>query len=479
MKRNLEPDRLLSVSPASARVACFDGWGCSLAWWANQFGTQARGATLTDAAFGRKTVTLNGDRLPGLGLRVVRYNVGGGGGGATLDGRGEKRSPKMPLFKDIRGFWRDDRSENPASASWDWSVDAGQRAVLKRAVKLGANRIEFFSDAPLWWMSANRSTAGSDDGGDNLRPGFEARHAAYLATVARYARERWGVPVAYVEPFNEPSAYWWKFPGGQEGCHFTGVTQDAVIRALRSRLDRESLHRVTVSASDENDVDTARRSWTGLSAAARKAVGKVNAHGYYGLEAYRGTGRARLRDTVRAEGKKLWMSEYGDPDGSGATLAETIVRDFTELQPDAWVYWQPFDSGGWGMVASNPGDDWIGNANRKYYVFAQFARHLSQGMAILESADSRAIVGYDRRAKKLAAIIYNPGSSAQRVRLDLSAFRRVRGSATGFATTMKPGGDVPDLRYQPISAPLLSAGKTLEYSVPPNSVVSVDIRGVY
>ena len=46
-----------------------------------------------------------------------------------------------------------------------------------------------------------------------------------LAAVARYSADHWGIKFDSVEPFNEPSADWWKYPNRQEGCHFDVATQ--------------------------------------------------------------------------------------------------------------------------------------------------------------------------------------------------------------------------------------------------------------
>ena len=48
----------------------WEGWGTSLCWWANRIGYNK---TLTD-----KSAQLFFDAKKGLGLNIMRYNVGGG-----------------------------------------------------------------------------------------------------------------------------------------------------------------------------------------------------------------------------------------------------------------------------------------------------------------------------------------------------------------------------------------------------------------
>jgi galactan endo-1,6-beta-galactosidase len=211
----------------------WEGFGASLAWWANQFGARD---DLADTAFTTRTVRLATDsgtyNVPGLGLNIARYNIGGTSN-APAGGAHADIPATMPAFKQIQGFWLDWTSDDPASASFDWNVDATQRAMLKKAAARGADRIEASSDAPMWWMLYNHSTAGSATGGDNLQSWNYQAFAKYLATVARYARDNWGVDFETVEAFNEPSAWWWKYPSSQEGCHFDIATQKQILAYLR------------------------------------------------------------------------------------------------------------------------------------------------------------------------------------------------------------------------------------------------------
>ena len=142
-------DYTTKISPAEVRTASFDGWGCSLAWWANQFGDSTQADTLADICFTTKTVGWQNTLLPGLGLNIVRYNVGGGGGGASIGGSKEQVSPNMPNFKNIMGYWLDWYNNDPSSQSWDWNRDLNQRKMLFRAKARGVNLVELFSDSPL------------------------------------------------------------------------------------------------------------------------------------------------------------------------------------------------------------------------------------------------------------------------------------------------------------------------------------------
>src|SRR5690349_3906572 len=57
----------------------WEGWGCSLAWWGNGVGGSDYERLYADLLFTQGTVSVLGQELPGLGMNIVRYNVGGGG----------------------------------------------------------------------------------------------------------------------------------------------------------------------------------------------------------------------------------------------------------------------------------------------------------------------------------------------------------------------------------------------------------------
>ncbi len=334
-------DYTMSVNPQS-NWGTWEGWGTSLCWWANVYGTQD---LLADILFTRNAVTYNGQSLPGLGMNIARYNAGGC---TTVPINGDSMvvSPRIPSWKQIQGFWLNWLSADPASSSWNWTVDAPQRAMLAKARDRGANLLELFSNSPLWWMCINHNPSGAANGGDNLQSWNYQQHAVYLATVAKYAHDHWGIDFDSVDAFNEPAADWWRADGTQEGCHVSPSIQAQVIGHLRSELDNRGLTETAVSASDESLYDQARSTWASFSSATRAKVGRVNVHGYQ----YEGGRRDLLFNEVSAAGKPLWQSEYGDGDGTGMKMARNLTYDLRWLHPTAWVYWQAFDGLEWGLI---------------------------------------------------------------------------------------------------------------------------------
>ena len=242
--RDIVADSTVTVNPRDDR-GVWEGWGASLAWWGQGVGGGEYQDLHADLLFTTKTVSYLGQDLPGLGLNIVRYNVGGGGRGESSGRIKENVSAKVPWYKDIDGFWINGQARSPTSKSWDFTRDANQRAMLQAASKRGVTWVEFFAVSPMWWMTDSRSSAGG-----RLLQGSEADLAHYLASVAKKAQADWGVKVHSIAPFNEPSAGWWKFPLAQEGCGISRELQKNVIAQLRGALAAQGLGAIQIAASD-------------------------------------------------------------------------------------------------------------------------------------------------------------------------------------------------------------------------------------
>ncbi|MEU9784237.1 glycoside hydrolase [Streptomyces phaeochromogenes] len=461
-------DATLSVNPGTS-YGSWEGWGTSLAWWANVFGARD---DFADIFFTTKSVAYGGRTLPGLGMNIARYNLGACSPN-SVGGQSMVASPNIPAFKQIEGFWQDWNNEDPTSPAWDWTADANQRAALVKAVQRGAVT-ELFANSPMWWMCLNHNPSGASGGGNNLQSWNYRQHASHLAAVALRAKNNWGVNFATVDPFNEPSSSWWTATGTQEGCHMDAAVQAAVLPYMRSELDTRGLSGIRISASDETSYDLARTTWNSFGASTKALVNQVNVHGYQGSG-----GRRDLlhTDVVTTAGKKLWNSETGDSDGTGLTLASNLCLDFRWLHPTAWVYWQVMDpSTGWAMIAYNASTLQPTTVQTKYYVMAQFSRHIRPGMTILDTGVGYAVAAHDATQKRLVVVAVNSGA-AQTLTFDLSRFSQVTGGSGGLVrrwnTLTSGSGDL----YTARSDTYLN-GKSLSVPFAAASVQTFEIDGV-
>jgi O-glycosyl hydrolase len=330
---------------------------------------------------------------------------------------------------------------------------------------------ELFANSPMWWMCLNHNPSGAAGGGNNLQSWNYAQHAYHLAVVAKHAKDNWGVTFRTVDAFNEPSSSWWTATGTQEGCHIDASLQQTIVANLRSALDTQGLTGVGVSASDETSYDLARTTWSSFSSTAKAAVRQVNVHGYQGT----GGRRDLLYTEVHGAGKVLWNSETGDSDSTGITVAHNLCLDWTWLHPTAWVYWQVMDpSSGWATIAYDPSTATPGAVQPKYYVLAQFTRHIRPGMRILSTGVGNAAAAYDATAKRLVIVAVNTGA-AQTLTFDLSGFSQ----ATGTSGVVTRWSTVPAStdRYTQRSDVTLS-GKSISVAFPAASVQTFQIEGV-
>lgn len=457
-------DYSTTVDP-SANWGTWEGWGCSLAWWAAVFGTRD---DLADILFTTKTTAFNGQNLPGLGMTVARFNLGASTWNSA-NGAKMVVSPNINPNRQIEGFWIDWTSSDPASSSWNWAADPNQRAMLSKVKSRGANLLELFSNSPIWWMCINHNPSGSESGtADNLQSWNYQQHAVYLATFAKYAKDHWGIAFTSVEPFNEPSASWWTAAGGQEGCHFSVGLQSTVINFLRTELSNRGLTSALVTAADENSYDKALSSWNNTTASAKAQVGQINLHGYQ----HEKGNRAGLAAAAAAAGKKLWNTEYGDNEAVGMRMATDINLDLRALHPTAWCYWQPLDGGGWGLIQSNLATKTIGTVNPKLYVLAHYSRHIRPGMKILDGGGADTVAAYDAAARKLIVITTNY-ATPQTVTVDLSRFSTASGPVRRWTTNFTTSGE----KYNLHTDTTLS-GKRFSASFAANTIQTFEIQNV-
>jgi galactan endo-1,6-beta-galactosidase len=424
----LAADKEFVVDPSQDHGK-WEAWGTSLCWWANVFGDRD---DLADLFFTTKTVNFQGRDLPGLGYNFARYNAGACSSN-EVDGEKMRVSKIIMPYRQMQGFWLDGKSEDPKSSSWDWSVDAKQRAALQKAKERGVNYFELFSNSPMWWMCKNKNPSGAAKAtDDNLAPEHAKNFAIYMATVAEQAKEKWGIEFTTIDPFNEPSSRWWFDDCKQEGCHFDPKTQEKFIPLLKKELDQRRLSKLTIATSDENTYDEAIASWRSFSPTVRSMVGQINVHGYQGQEGR----RAELFDLASKDKKKLWNSEYGDGNGSGMEMAQNLNLDFQKLRMTAWTYWQPLDGGGWGMIDTDFSSNTLKEVTPKYFVMAQYSRHIRPGMKIIESGAKDTVAAYDPAEGRLALVICNDAGEKD-VTFDLSRFNTSKAAAARWVTIPK------------------------------------------
>jgi hypothetical protein len=392
----------------------FDGWGASLAWWAEVMGGAGWPAQSRSDVINLLFAPASGNpsQRKGLGLTIMRYNLGA----EPVPPSSDAGCPAMRAGAAVPSIG----VPPPPEERFDLSNDPAQIDILRMASTVVGNaaHLEMFANSPPVWLTNSHCASGAADGrNNNLRTadvggqpqtGVVA-YARYLVGAVR-AFGSSGVRFDTLEPFNEPDASWWSLSCNpcQEGAHIDPDTQAAVIAALcedLADLRNATGYAPALAVSDENSVDDTLKVLPKLLAADGRCVQQINVHGYSGQQSYSGGARGQLRRA--ASGRRMWMSEYGT--GLGAVeLAMQIVHDLTDLQPSAWVYWQPVEDQ-WGLINRRIDDPIPAGGTpeltSRFFSLEQFSQFIRPGFTILDVHDSTHDAAHptsDRRATAAA-----------------------------------------------------------------------------
>ena len=436
----------------------FEGWGTSLCWWANRIGYSDELSEMAARAFF--------DEKDGLGMNIVRFNIGGGA-----------------VYDEAAGTYQ---------WEWDWEKDAAQRNVLEKAIRQTDDRliVELFSNSPPYFMTVSGCTSGNTNPNqDNLKADAYEAFARYLVGVAEHFEKEWNIPVQSLEPMNEPYTNYWKaFSPKQEGCRFSpGESQSRIILAVKEELNRNGMGHVVLPGTDETSLDTQMNAWYALSDDAKKAIDRIDVH------TYQGAGRVPLSNLAFKQGKGLWMSEVDGGDtigtgemGAGLWLAQRVVDDMNGLQPSAWILWQVIDNhisakgylgnrdsgmvnvngGYWGLsVADHDRTELI--HTMKYYALGQFTRFIRPGDELLvSSGHSLAARNPEDGSLSVVYVNTNPGDAS--VELDLTEF-----GEKWNARVYRTSGGMADGEKWALCEETEVAGGTIAMNMKGNAVTTV------
>jgi O-glycosyl hydrolase len=406
---------LVKIDPA-VRHQTFEGWGTSLAWWANHVGgwSAANRNAVADAVV---------DPVTGLGYNVFRYNIGGGENPAH---------EHMGQFREMPGF-------EPVAGTWDWNADANQRAILQRIVdRAGSGLIlEAFSNSPPYWMTKSGCASGNTDSSNNLKDDSYAAFADYLTEVVKHFRDSWGTTFRTLEPLNEPNATWWTANGGQEGCRFAPANQQTILKAVAAALAAKGLTGTTASGSDENSIDDGVTNMGAYDATTLAGMSQMNVH------TYAGTRRAALRTLATSKGKRLWQSESGPLNQTLATdtdaavfMAGRIISDLRDMQPEAWVDWQVGDpSRNWASFVFNDNQQTF-TYPKRFYMHAGFSRYIRPGATFIDVNNVDMVAALSADGATLALVVRNGDTAASHgFTFDLTGLATVGAAAQALRTS--------------------------------------------
>ena len=439
----------VAVDPGK-KYQVFEGWGTSLCWWAVKAGAWSE-------ANRSKLIGAIADPDTGLGYTIFRYNIGGG------DQPGHDHLTKGDGGGKVPGYKPTEKGD------YDWTADPYQRAIaLELAKRVKDPIFEAFSNSPPWWMTKSGCVSGSSDGSDNLKEDYFDDFADYLSEVALHFKTEWGLTFRTVEPFNEPSAGWWKSNGGQEGCGFKN-NQSKMIVELGKALQKKGLFPETsVSAADETSIKQAHDQLGNYTAEALSYLGQVNTHSYSD-----GSYRKQLFNRAFGLNKRLWQSETGPLSKSGDEhialwMANVIIQDLRDMHAEAWVDWQIGDPAeNWRSLALNHSKQTF-TPNARYYMHAAFSRYIRPGSRIIDSDNGNTLAALTPDGA-LVLIVRNSGSSDVKYNFDLSEFVKI-GTSAKVVRFELPGS----LTKQ---SDIAVSGKALSMTAKANTITTMVIDG--
>jgi hypothetical protein len=544
----------IAPNPAS-RGEAFEGWGTSLVWFANAtagYSPELR-EELYQKVFGED----------GLNLNIARYNVGGGNASDVANYLNDGSAVEgwwKPVMEPVAGtapsnLYNPDGSVDPAQANklaflnqWDpedpasYNPDADQNQrwwVERLAADQQITHWEAFSNSPPWFMTRSGYVSGqvNTSKGENLLPQAEAKFAAYMKHAVELLEDGSGITVDTIDPFNEPNSGYWgtdinaatgkpptTYTQKQEGALIYPAAQDRVTKMLAAELAQDGTTTdAAISAMDETDPTKFMTNWNGYSQEAKDAVSQLNVHTY-------GTNdRRRVRDLANSTDKPLWMSEVGgfwtgNPalgdstsgwDRSNITnglgIAGRMVNDLRELEPDAWVFWQPVEDTykqekgdkGWGSIyvdfdCNYEGREDFSNrrlndgasaeaakckvlTNQKYNTTRNFTHYIRPGDFLIQNDNAKTASALDADGNGATLVHFNDTPTAEKVTIDLSRFGSIAPGATvtPVVTTKSPLDDIERnalVKGAPVAVDTAAKSATLD--VPAASVVTFVVDGV-
>lgn len=303
------------ADPVSIRVLrhethqSVEHFGASAAWWAQAVGTwpEASRNQVLDWLF---------DPVGGIGLNLVRYNLGAGKAGSGI--------------------------ADPWRSAAEPGQDQAAAGIIDGAVARGASVILFANSPPLPLTVSGKPTGKGYQ--SNLKPGSEGAFARYLADWVQTLQTRW--PLTAVSPINEPQ--WdWNPSKGQEGSSYSPEEAYRLTAAVVAEFRARGLT-LPVSVVDSGEWSVAKnRAYVDRLAADPSlwpALTPYAVHSYwsdvfdkeefaeYAARKLPGLGLWQTEWTEMRQGRDVGMT-------AALTLAQVVHEDFTVGGVTSWQYW--------------------------------------------------------------------------------------------------------------------------------------------
>ena len=416
-----------------------------------------------------------------LGLNLVHYNIGGGGGSRALEASVAGKYTYTPGFK------------SSARAPYNWTQDQPQRNILFQAKKLGVKYFEAITYSPPAYMTVSKTFRGSPTYGlPNIDAKNLPRYAAYLATVvAKYAE--WGITFDYLCPTNEPLEGWWSAPLNQEGCNMNVGLVSALYPLVKQQLDKRKS--ATLISGINSFTATNVELFTSISSNASATMSQIGIHSYRGVatQPFISDLDDRTAMATIAKRKKLpiatteWSPLHLEgPDrekglfmGSQVSMDINVVgvRSFSIFQAvsqnqkrPAFIY-TPFLPNG-RFTKFRP--------SILYYYMLHFTRWIrseAQFFKVPSGCEQGLVAAYNNRNKRIVLVVTNMDVFSIPLSFSLSGFHTSNGKPATMST-FRTRAAPQEMYVKVASGEKISFPTTLNVVIEPKSLTTFIIDGV-
>ncbi len=364
----------------------FESFGTSTCWWAQTIDDPELADSIAKALFSDEE---------GLGLDVVRYNVGGG----------EADNPESRIWDTARraeSFYV--YNEQTGEYEYDFTKDANARSFLDKAIEYGAEEVILFCNSPHYSMTASgHASGGLEPGQSNLPKENYQAFVDYLLTIADWFVKE-GYPVTAISPINEPQWDWGGEWVGQEGCHYEPKEAAEVLSLFAKEMQKRN------TPYKLSGVETGQLSWWYNDylyeyfgdEAINSYCDTFAGHSYW-LDGNKEE-KTNFGNTFKEKypDKKFEMSEWcelpleidSSTIDSGLYMANVIIEDLTLLNAVSWQSWTAVN--GDGLMYIENGELKMHN---RYYAMKQFSSFIEEGMTRVKVFDE---IGYNEELAKVA-----------------------------------------------------------------------------
>ncbi len=357
------------VIDKTKKYQTFEEFGTSSCWWAQ---------TIEDDATAREIAKKLYDENEGLGLKIFRYNIGGG----------EADNPDCRIWDTSRrteSFYVLD--EETGEYKYDFSRDANARRIMDYAVEYGAEKIILFCNSPHFSITkSGHASGGLEEYSSNLPKENYQAFVDYVLTIADWFVSQ-GYPIYAISPINEPQ-WSWGSPDwvGQEGCHYEPDEAIELLEMFAIEMQKRN------SPYKLNGPENGQMSWGYYAYVEKFFESEIlndfcdtySGHSYWMDTSYEEKEEVGKNFKKVYPDKKYEMSEWCELPltidsktiDSGIYMAKVIVDDLNLMNAVSWQSWTAVNGDG---LLDRDADGNLIEYNR-YYAFKHFTSFIKPGM---------------------------------------------------------------------------------------------------